>query len=95
MTGPQSARVERAPLLILAVMTLLCFAGPLGVWWVLRGGKGEGWPPDRPVEWVTLIGSCSAVLILMLVLLIMNLRTTRAIQAEARSAAEERSRAAS
>lgn len=95
MTSRRSARVERLPLLILAVMTLLCFAGPLGVWWVLLGGRAEGWPPDRPVEWVALIASCGVVLAMMMVLLFMNLRTTKAIQAEARSASDERSRAAS
>ena len=95
MSGPRAARVERLPLLILAVMTLLCFAGPLGVWWVLQGGKSEGWPPDRPVEWISLIGSSGVVLAMMIVLLSMNLRTTKAIQAEARSASEARSRAAS
>jgi hypothetical protein len=94
MTGPRSARVERLPLVLLGVMTVLCFGGPFGILWVLKGGAAEGWPPDRPVEWVALVGSCALVAGLMVVLLVMNLRATKAIRAERQSRAEERSRAA-
>ena len=80
MTTPRSSRVERGPLVILAVMSVLCFGGPFGVRWVLQGGKQEGWPPDRPVEWVALIGSCVLVLTFMLVLLKINLRLAKTIR---------------
>ena len=94
MTRPRAARIERLPLVLLGVMTILCFGGPFGVLMVLKGGAAEGWPPDRPVEWVVLLGTCGLVAALMAVLFVMNVRTTRAIRAEARSASDEGSRAA-
>lgn len=55
----------RPPWMLLILMTLASFGGPVGIWAVLRGGARSGWPPDRPVEWMTLLGTCGLVLALM------------------------------
>jgi hypothetical protein len=47
-------------------MTVASFAGPFVMLLVVRGGPSEGWPPDRPVEWVTI----ALVLILTLALFV-------------------------
>jgi hypothetical protein len=46
-------------------MTLFSFGGPFAFGYVLAGGSSNRWPPDRAVEWVTLLGISAAVLILM------------------------------
>jgi hypothetical protein len=43
------------PYLLLAVMTLIMFGGPFAIVMVMSGGASDGWPPDRPVEWITLL----------------------------------------
>jgi hypothetical protein len=77
MTPPTT----RTAVIILAIMTALCFGGPFGVKWILSGGIERGWPPDRPVEWIALFGTCGLVLAMMVVLLAMNLHLTRSIRA--------------
>jgi hypothetical protein len=49
------SRIPRPPLLpyvVLGLLTLDCFLGPLALRMILRGGSRDEWPPDRPVEWV-------------------------------------------
>jgi hypothetical protein len=77
MSPSTGSHVQRLPLVIFAVMSILCFGGPFGVGWVLQGGQLKAWPPDRPVEWVALIGSCLLVALFMLVLLRLNLKNMR------------------
>ncbi len=43
----------KLPLVLLGLMTLATFVGPLVIVSVLGGGRSSGWPPDRPVEWWT------------------------------------------
>ena len=58
-------RPPRLPLVLLAILTLFTFAGPLAVGLALRGGEHDLWPPDGPVEnwWVG--GIVGAYLIVM------------------------------
>jgi hypothetical protein len=58
-------RESRLPFLILGVMTVLLFGGPLTFALVLRGGASPNWPPDRPIEWTCLIGLLGMVVVLM------------------------------
>lgn len=44
-------RPPRLPYLILGLLTLDCFLGPLLLWMILGGGSRPDWPPDRPIEW--------------------------------------------
>lgn len=81
MTSPISTPGKRLPLAILGVMTAFCFVGPFGLRWIIQGGRERAWPPDRPVEWVALIGACLVVASLMGVLLVMNLRLSAQIKA--------------
>ena len=47
-------------------MTLVSFGGPFVIVGVIWGGDSAGWPPDRPIEWVTI----GLVLALFLVLFV-------------------------
>lgn len=82
MSGSTSSKVAKLPLILLGVMTLLSFGGPFLLLFVLEGGAKPGWPPDRPVEWWTLVGICGLVAGLMVVLLVLNLRVRKSIRLE-------------
>jgi hypothetical protein len=62
-------KLPRLPYILLGLMTLFSFGGPLAFGFVLAGGKSDRWPPDRPAEWATLIGISAVVVILMLLCL--------------------------
>jgi hypothetical protein len=47
-------RLPRLPYVLLGAMTLASFGGPFVILAMVRGGANAGWPPDRPVEWVTI-----------------------------------------
>ncbi len=78
MTGPPP-RLPRLPFVLLGAMTLATFGGPLLIGASLRGGQRPEWPPDRPVEWATLLGVSGTVAGLMLACLSLSLRVRRAI----------------
>ena len=59
------ARAHPLPFVLLGLMTVAAFGGPLAFGLVLRGGKSPDWPPDRPVEWWTLGGLSALVVALM------------------------------
>lgn len=69
MTAPASTpgppRLPRGPFVLLGLMTLTTMGGPFLIGAVLRGGASRAWPPDRPAEWATVLGVCSAVVALM------------------------------
>lgn len=74
------ARVRKLPFVVLGVMTVLVFAGPLVIWRVLQGGERMEWPPDRPVEWVTfvsIVGLVAALMFGCFGLLLVNRRDER------------------
>jgi hypothetical protein len=58
--------LPRLPYVLLAALTVVCFGGPFLMVAVLWGGPSSGWPPDRPVEWLTI----GAVLVLFLALFV-------------------------
>ena len=45
-------RPSRLPMVLLGLMTLVSFGGPVLIAVLLWGGARSGWPPDRPVEWI-------------------------------------------
>jgi len=59
------SRPSRWPLVLLGALTLLTVGGPVLIGIVLRGGARRGWPPDRAVEWVAVLGTSGAVAGLM------------------------------
>ncbi len=59
------ARPPRGPFVLLGLMTATTMLGPFLIGFVLRGGDRASWPPDRPVEWATVLGISGAVLGLM------------------------------
>ena len=82
------ARVARGPLVLLGLMTLNTFAGPLVFGLVLRGGHSPDWPPDRPIEWYTLGGILLLALVLTIVAIVLavaNQRELARIRADLRS----------
>jgi hypothetical protein len=42
------------PYVLLGAMSLVSFGGPFVVLAAVRGGPSSDWPPDRPLEWVTI-----------------------------------------
>jgi hypothetical protein len=56
MSGTNSRPVSKAAYGLLGAMTVITFAGPFGLAWLLSGGERKGWPPDRTVEWVGAAG---------------------------------------
>jgi hypothetical protein len=47
-------RTPALPYVLLGAMTLISFGGPFVILVVVRGGPRANWPPDRPVEWITI-----------------------------------------
>ena len=76
---PARAPLPRGPFVLLGLMTSLTVGGPFLIGLVLRGGTSPNWPPDRPVEWVTVLGVSGAVLVLMLACLSLGFRTRQAL----------------
>jgi hypothetical protein len=72
-------------LVMLSLMTLATLGGPLAFGLALRGGPSPVWPPDRPIEWVALLGSAAVVLGLMTATISLSVAQQRA---EARARAE-------
>jgi hypothetical protein len=54
--------VSRLAFVLLGLMTLATFGGPVVFGLVLRGGQSPDWPPDRPIEWITL-GAITALVV--------------------------------
>lgn len=87
MTTDPAKRYQRMAWVLLGLMTLVTVGGPVGIWLALRGGPSPDWPPDRPVEWVTLLGTCA----LMLGLMILSVATAVASQRAASRVREQQS----
>jgi len=47
-------RLPTLPYVLLGAMTLISFGGPFVILLIVRGGASANWPPDRPVEWITI-----------------------------------------
>jgi len=58
--------LPRLPYVLLAAMTVVSFGGPFVIVGVVRGGDSARWPPDRPLEWVT-IGLVLALFLILFV----------------------------
>jgi hypothetical protein len=54
------------PYHLLIAMSIVSFGGPFIMFGVIRAGGTPGWPPDRPIEWLTV----GVVLALFLILFI-------------------------
>jgi|SRR5579864_205387 len=46
-----SRRIASLPIVLLVLMTISTFCGPIAFGLVLRGGASPDWPPDRAIEW--------------------------------------------
>ncbi len=51
---PPVPPVRPRPSVLLGAMTLASFGGPFAMLAVIQGGPSARWPPDRPVEWITI-----------------------------------------
>ncbi len=58
--------LPRLPYVLLVAMTVVSFGGPFVIVGVVRGGDSARWPPDRPLEWVT-IGLVLALFLILFV----------------------------
>ncbi len=74
-------RLPRLPFALLGLMTVFTFGGPIAIGSVLRGGASPNWPPDRAVEWATLLGISGVVLALMIACLGLALANRKAMAA--------------
>jgi hypothetical protein len=79
-------KLPRLPFVLLGAMTVFSFGGPVAIGYVLRGGASPRWPPDRPVEWATLLGISGMVLVLMLACLSLGLANRKAMKRDRPSA---------
>ena len=57
---------KKLPWVMIGLMTLFSLVGPFVIFFVLKGGARQGWPPDRPIEWWTLGLITGSVIMLML-----------------------------
>ena len=62
---------------LLFLMTFFSMGGPFLIGHVLKGGEHAGWPPDRPVEWVTFVAVTGIVIGLLMTILIYGLTFKR------------------
>jgi hypothetical protein len=46
--------LPRLPYVLLAAMTVVSVGGPFLILAAVQGGESARWPPDRPVEWLTI-----------------------------------------
>jgi hypothetical protein len=58
--------LPRIPYILLGALSIVCFGGPFVILIAVRGGESSRWPPDRPIEWMTI----GVVLTLFLVLFV-------------------------
>jgi hypothetical protein len=61
-----SRAMPRSLIVLFTLMSVASFGSPLAISLVLKGGSSPDWPPDRPVEWATLIGSSILVVALII-----------------------------
>ncbi len=76
-----SAKLSKAPFVLLGLLTVLTVGGPLAIWQTMRGGQNPRWPPDRPIEWSVFVlttGLFLAVMIACLAFGVVNWRRTLA-----------------
>lgn len=71
---------SRLPLILLSLMTLATFGGPVVIGLVLLGGSQRRWPPDRPIEWITFFGICGLVLGIMTVSVVVLVKNQREVE---------------
>jgi hypothetical protein len=50
----EQPRLPRLPYVLLGALSLVCFGGPFAILLAVGGGSSAFWPPDRPVEWITI-----------------------------------------
>jgi hypothetical protein len=65
MTQRPPTALPVLPLVMLGLMTIASFGGPLLIFFVVRGGARSEWPPDRPIEWWVTGSVIGLVLVLM------------------------------
>lgn len=53
MTRPASTP-PKGPLILLGLMSVASLGGPFLIFLVIQGGPSPDWPPDRPIEWLTI-----------------------------------------
>ncbi len=90
-------RQIRAGYALFAVMTLVSFGGPFLINSVLNGGESKGWPPDRPIEWVVIVGLTAVVVGILAglgVLYVANLKHMRVVRERLQAEREANIRAA-
>lgn len=47
--------IQRVAFVLLVLMTVVTVLGPLALYLAIAGGRHDGWPPDRPIEWIVLV----------------------------------------
>jgi hypothetical protein len=78
-----SGRLPRGPFVLLGLMTLATFAGPVAIVASVRGGASREWPPDRAVEWWIFGLTTGLVVVLMAACLGLGLIHRRRMAADA------------
>jgi hypothetical protein len=87
MSRPAPPPLGWTPFVLLGLLTLGTFGGPLAIFLTLRGGIRSQWPPDRKVEWWIFGGTIVGYLVLLAVVLVVGLyRWRRTVRAQRESA---------
>lgn len=61
---PEPLTLPKLPFVLLGLLSLATFAGPLVIFATVLGGKSPHWPPDRAVEWWVFTLICLSVVVL-------------------------------
>ncbi len=80
-----SRETIRLAYVLLAIMSVTSFGGPFLLGSVLRGGDRPNWPPDRPIEWVAVIGVTGVVVAVMIGLSVLWLANKKSLNAAKRA----------
>lgn len=84
------APLPRGPFFLLGLMTATTILGPFLIGLSLHGGESRAWPPDRPIEWATVVGTSVAVLGLMGACLSLGMINRRAFSTRLSSATQSK-----
>ena len=88
-----SRGIIRLAYALLTLMSVVSFGGPFLIGSVMRGGFSPKWPPDRPVEWIAVVGVTGVVVVIMIGLSVLWLANMKELHAAKSQAAAHRGEA--
>jgi hypothetical protein len=65
--------LPRFPYALLGALSIVSFGGPFVILAAIWGGESSRWPPDRPIEWLIVVGVLALFLVLFVACLSIRL----------------------